>query len=336
MENGVRSQRRAERIGQRLYFSLAFVFAAGVFWAVPASAERVRVATPAKSLTFLNYYVGEKFGSYKAEGLDVSLEVITPKVGISGLMSGEIDYTTAIGSTMRAAATGLPLKATMFSMDRVVLFMLAKPEFKRIEDLKGRKNIVAVTDIAATPAFAAIAMARAHGVDPDKDLIFVSVGTVQTALAALQSGSADAAILSLPFNFKAEEMGFRNMGNAADYVQTPFAGVGASDAKIRSNPSQVKRMIRATLKSIQYTKDPANRERVAGLIMDEFALDQRSADRALTETIKALNSTGLMPDGTVKAEIDELRKRLKIKGEVVVGKLVDYTLLREVLAETKR
>lgn len=326
---------RQKAVGQ-LYVSLAIFLGTCVLWAVSASAERVRVAMPAKSLTFLNFYVGEKFGAYKSEGLEVSLEQITPRVGISGMLSGEVDYITAIGSTMRATATGVPVKALMFTMDRVLLFMLAKPEFKSIKDLKGRKNIVAVTDIAATPAFAAIAMARAHGVDPAKELIIVSVGTVSVALAALQSGSADVAILSIPFNFKAEELGFRNLGSAVDYMQTPFAGVGATEAKIQSNPGQVKRMLRATLKGLQQTKDPANRERVIDLIMKEFNMDGKTAARALDQSMKALSDTGIMPDHALKAEIEELQKRLKLKGEVPVGKLVDYILLKEVLDEMKR
>jgi ABC-type nitrate/sulfonate/bicarbonate transport system substrate-binding protein len=224
----------------------------------------------------------------------------------------------------------------MFTMDRVLLFMLAKPEFKAIKDLKGRTNIVAVTDTAATPAFAAIAMARAHGVDPAKELVLVSVGTVQTALAALQSGSADAAILSLPFNFKAEELGFRNLGSAVDYMQTPFAGVAATESKIKSNPNQVKRMLRATFKSVQQTKDPANKERVINLITKEFNMDAKTAARSLDETVKALSDTGVMTDDSIKAELEEMEKRLKSKTQVPVSRIVDYTLLKEALAEIKR
>lgn len=324
------------RTRTRKFLRQAVLVWAGFLLASPALAERVRVAMPAKSLTFLNYYVGEKYGLYKAEGLDVSLEEITPKIGIAGLLSGELDYITAIGTAMRAAATGVPVKALMFSMDRVVLFMLAKPEFKSIENLKGRKSIVAVTDIAATPAYAAIAMARAHGVNPDKELIFVSMGTVPNALAALQGGSVDVAVLSIPFNFKAEELGFRNLGSAVDYMRTPFAGVGTTDAKIKSNPAQVKRMIRATLKTLEFTNDPANRDKVIDFIGSEFKLDRKSATGALRESAKAFSENGIMPDDAVKAEIEELRQRLKIQGAISVSQLVDYTLLKEVLAEVKR
>jgi hypothetical protein len=65
-------------------------------------------------------------------------------------------------------------------------------------------------------------------------------------------------MLSIPFNFKAEELGFRSLGSAVDYLQTPFARLAAAVAKIRTNPGQVKPMIRATLKGMEFSKDPAN------------------------------------------------------------------------------
>jgi ABC-type nitrate/sulfonate/bicarbonate transport system substrate-binding protein len=143
-------------------------------------------------------------------------------------------------------------------------------------------------------------------------------------------------MLSIPFNFKAEELGFRNLGSAVDYLQTPFAGVGAADAKLKTNPAQVKRMIRATLKGIEFTKDPANQERVTGLLMDEFKLDRKTAALSLREIIKVFTRDGTIPEDAVKAEIREIREQAKLKGEIPVTQLVDYRLLEEVLAETKR
>ena len=180
-------------------------------------------------------------------------------------------------------------------------------------------------------------MARAHGVNPDKDLTFISTGDVANSLAALQSGTADVAMLSIPFNFRAEELGFRNLGNAVDYLQSPFAGLGATDAKMKSNPAQVKRMIRATLKGMEFTRDPANQEKVAGLLMDEFKLDRKNR-----WTLAARDHQGLhqrmarTSEDAVKVEIKEIREQAKIKAEIPVSQLVDYKLLEEVLAEMKR
>src|SRR2546422_1290662 len=315
--------------------TLAAFFWIGFSGMGEAVAQKVRVAMPAKSMTFLNFYVGDKFGVYKAEGLEVSLEVIKTEVGVAGMVAGEIDYTSAIGSAMRAAATGMPIKATMFTMDRVLIYMFARPTIKSIEELKGGKT-VATTGLLATPTYAAKVMARAHGLNLDKDLIFIAMGDVATSLAALQSGAADVAMLSIPFNFKAEELGFRNLGSAVDYLQTPFAGVGAADAKLKSNPSQVKRMIRATLKGMEFTRDPANQERVIGLLMDEFKLDRKTAALSLREIIKVFTRDGTIPEDAVKAEIKEIREQAKIKNEIPVSQVLDYKLLEEVLAEGKR
>jgi len=329
------AKRRTEGLVLRCGVILAVFFGIGFFGMSEAVAEKIRVAMPAKSMTFLNFYVGDKFGVYKAEGLDVSLEVIKTEVGVAGMVAGDIDYTSAIGSAMRAAASGVPIKATMFSMDRVLIYMFAKPTIKSIEELKGGKT-VATTGLVATPTYAAKIMARAHGLNSDKDLIFIATGDVANALAALQSGAADVAMLSIPFNFKAEELGFRNLGSAVDYVQTPFAGVGAAEAKIKANPTQVKRMIRATLKGIEFTKDPVNQEKVTGLLMDEFKLDRKTAALSLREIIKVFTKDGRIPEDAVRAEIKEIREQAKLKGEIPVSQLVDYRLLEEVLTETKR
>ena len=335
MKMATQTMRMNRTLVLRQGLSLIAFLLMGFSWIGVATAQKARVAMPAKSMTFLNFYVGDKFGLYKAEGLDLSLEVIKTEVGVAGMVAGEIDYTTAIGSAMRAAATGVPIKAAMFSMDRVIIYMLAKPTIKSIEELKGGKT-VATTGLVATPTYAARVMARAHGLNPDKDLIFIATGDAATSLTALQSGSVDVAMLSVPFNFKAEELGFRNLGNAVDYLRTPFAGLGASDAKLKSNPGQVKRMIRATLKGMEYTKEPANQERVIGLLVDEFKLDRNTAARALQEIVKAFTRDGTMPEDAVKAEIKEIREQAKLKTEIPVSQVLDYKLLLEVLAEMKR
>jgi ABC-type nitrate/sulfonate/bicarbonate transport system substrate-binding protein len=322
------------RVAPRL-LALAVVFLLAEAWIAQAMAQRVRVAMPAKSMTFLNFYVGDKFGIYKAEGLDLSLEVIKTDVGVAGMIAGEVDYTSAIGSAMRAAATGIPMKATMFTLDRVLVYMFAKPTIKSIEELKGGK-VVATTGLLATPTYAAKVMARAHGINPDKELTFIATGDVATSLAALQGGVADVAMLSVPFNFRAEELGFRNLGSAVDFLQTPFAGLGATDAKMKNNPGQVKRMIRATLKSMEFTKDPTNQEKVAGLLIDEFKLDRKTAGLSLRDIIKAFTRDGTTPEDAIIIEIKEIREQAKIKAEVPVSQLVNYRLLEEVLAEMKR
>ncbi|MBI4523410.1 MAG: ABC transporter substrate-binding protein [Deltaproteobacteria bacterium] len=298
-------------------------------------AEKIRVVMPSKSMTYLNFYIGERFGIYKAEGLEVAFEVMKPDIGVAAMVAGEIDYMTGIGSILRAAIAGAPVKAAMFTMDRVIFFMMAKPEIRSIQDLKGGTT-VAVSGVVATDAHGARTMAKAHGLNPDKDLVLMAIGDAGARLAALQGGSIAVAMLSIPFNFKAEEMGFRNLGGTAEYMRTPFAGVGASNIKLRSNASQVKRMLRATLKGMEYTRDPANLQRVIAYAMEQFRLDRKTAELSYREIIKAFTKDGTSPDEAVKAEIEFLSAQTKPKGRLSLNQLVDYTLLKEVMPDLRR
>jgi len=119
-------------------------------------------------------------------------------------------------------------------------------------------------------------------------------------------------------------------------MRTPFAGVGASDTMLRSNPGQVKRMIRATLKGMDYTREPRNLERVIAYMMEDFKLDRKTAELSYREIVKAFTRDGTSSDDGVMAEIEFIRTQAKIKGQVPISQLVDYTLLKEVLSDLKR
>jgi NitT/TauT family transport system substrate-binding protein len=315
-------------------FVTAIVLTLGILLgAATAWAESVRVAMPSKSLTFLNYYLADRFGLFKNEGLEVSLPVGKADVQLAAVVTGEMEYIAAAGTVLRGAA-GLPVKALMFTLDKPIFHMMARPEIKRIQDLKGKA--VAVTAIAATDAVGARAMAKAAGMNAEQDLTIIAAGSTANAFAALQGGAAAAALLSIPFNFKAEELGYRSLGNVADYVRTVLAGLGTSDARIKSNPAQVKRMIRATLRGMDFARDPANPDKVIPFIMEDFQLDRKTAEASLREIVKNFSKEGTTADEAVRGDIDFIREQNKLKTAIPLGQVVDYGILKEVLAEMKR
>ena len=123
-----------------------------------ARAEPIRVAMPSKSLTFLNFYLADKFALFKNEGLEVSFPVGKADVQLTGVITGEMEYIAAAGTVLRGAAAGLPVKALMFALDKPIFYLMARAETKRIQDLKGKA--VAVTAIAAVVAMVRSARAR--------------------------------------------------------------------------------------------------------------------------------------------------------------------------------
>ena len=244
---------------------------------------------PPRSMTFLNFYLADKFGLFKNEGLEVSFPVGKADVQLASVVSGEMEYIAAGGTVLRGAATGLPVKALMFTLDKPIFHVMARPEIKRIQDLKGKA--VAVTGVAATDAVGARVMAKASGLNPDQDLVFIASGSTANALAALHGGSAAAALLSIPFNFKAEELGYRSLGNVADYLHTVLAGLGTSDVRIKSNPAQVKRAIRATLRGMDFARDPANQEKIIPLSWRTFRSSAKPRKHRCVRLSKATPKT---------------------------------------------
>jgi len=298
------------------------------------SAEPIRVAMPSKSLTFLNYYLAGKFGLFKAEGLEGTFPVGKADVQLAAVVSGEMESSRRAEPFYAAPRRDYQLKALMFTVDKPIFHLMTRPELKRIQDLKGKA--IAVTAIAATDAIGARAMAKASGLNPDQDLVYVASGNTANALAALQGGAVAAALLSIPFNFKAEELGYRSLGNVADYLHAVLAGLGTSDARIKSNPAQVKRVIRATLRGMDFARDSANQEKIIPFIMEDFQLDRKIADASLREIVKSYPKDGMTTDDAVRADIDIVREQAKIKAPIPINHVLDYSLLKEVLAEMKK
>lgn len=299
-----------------------------------AFGEPIRIAMPSKSLTFLNYYLADRFGLFKNEGLEATFPVGKADVQLTAVVTGEMEYIAAVGTVLRGAATGLPVKAVMFALDKPIFFMMVKAETRRIQDLKGKA--VAVTALAATDALSARAMAKAAGMNPDQDLVFLSAGNTANALAALQAGSAAAAMLSIPFNLKAEELGYRSLGNAADFLRTALSGLGTSDVRIKANPAQVKRTIRASLRGMDFARDPANQDKIIPYIIEDFQLDRKTAEASLREIVKHYSKDGTTSDDAIRADIELVREQNKIKVTIPTAQVVDYGLLKEVLAELRK
>ena len=317
------------------WLAIVFVVLLGPLVSADSSyAEPVRIAMPSKSLTFLNYYLADKFGFFKNEGLEVSLPVGKADVQLAAVVSGDMEYIAAGGTVLRGATTGLPVKVVMVTFDKPLFHLMARRETKRIQDLKGKA--VAVTAIAATDAVGARIMAKAAGLNPDQDLTMIGTGSTANAFAMLQGGGAAAAMLSIPFNFKAEESGYHSLGNLADHLRAVLAALGTSEARIKSNPAQVKRVIRAALRGMEFARDPANQDKIIPFIMEDFQLDRKTADASLREIVKAFPAEGVTSDDAIRVDIELMREQAKIKAPVPTNQTLDYTLLKEVLAEIKR
>jgi NitT/TauT family transport system substrate-binding protein len=224
-----------------------------IFLALPAQAEVIKIAIPSTTQAVLAFTVARDKGYYRAEGLDVELILMSAPNASRALLSGDVAVATVGGAGLPPVLRGSPFKFLFTTYNRAMFWLYAKPELRDIKSLKGQR--VGVSGIGSGPDSLLREMLRQHGLDPNRDVAVLSLGVMPTIFAGLQSGIVDAAMLSPPVTFKAEEAGFRELVAfpKQDLVE-PQGSILVRDALLQSNPAQLERFIRGTYKGFLYIK----------------------------------------------------------------------------------
>jgi len=296
--------------------------------AAPASTAakdqvKVKLAVPTKSLLFLPFYLGQDKGMFAGQGVDLDLQVLAANNAIAAVLNGDIDFTAAGGSAMRAAVQGSPVKAILISIGKPTLFIYGKPSIQSVSQLKG-KNI-AVTSVAGSVAGMTKEILTANGIDPEKDVKLVGTQTTETDWTALKGGSVDAAVLDPPYDALAANGGFRLIASASEFVKGTQAQLATSTKLLQGNPDKVKRMLRGTLASIGYTLD--HEQGSIDFIAKTWSMSPEDAKVTYHTISQGLLRNGMAAPEALKGEIGANATQADL------DKVTDFSLLRQVDAE---
>ncbi|MGZ8442701.1 MAG: ABC transporter substrate-binding protein [Candidatus Binatia bacterium] len=133
------------------YHSVGLLFALALCASQNASAaDRFYISIPGPTLSYAHLYYGQERGFFAQEGLDLQVLVVRGVIGLSSLMSGEIDVTCHAGSGLAAALRGLPIKIVNVTHDRPVHDLIVHPSIVTPGDLKGKA--IAVGSLEGTAA----------------------------------------------------------------------------------------------------------------------------------------------------------------------------------------
>lgn len=296
--------------------------------------ETVRIATPGKLIDFAALYAGAHLGIYRQEGLDPQFIVMRSGIILQALAAGEIDYTTLLASSVRAAVAGLPIRVIMGLILKQTFFLLSQPEIRDVKQLKGKR--IAVSNFgSSTDKSARMALEHA-GLDPNRDAIILAMGDTGLRFAALQARSIDAAVLSPPYNFSAQRQGFNNLIWLGDLLgESPSNGLATTTKKLKEQPDQVYRMLRATVRSMIYTREHSRE--VLPIMMKEFrGWDGESISQALDFIVKGMSRDGTFSESVLHDAVNEEKARLNIKKEIPLSQVADLEPLRRVVREISK
>jgi len=294
-----------------------------------AQGERVRIAYASRSTAFLTMYVAKDLGFYAREGLETELIQMAPNLAVVALSSGEVDYIELVGSTVRAAVKGLPMRALSVSITAPFFVLVAKPSIKSVPELKGK--IVGITSFAGTNYHVTRLILKHYGLTAQKDVSLLAVGDEATLYQALTAGRIDATAISPPWPFKAQQDGFVVLVNAPDVVELPFVGLGATISKIQHQREQAKRMIRAELAALRAIRE--QKEATLKVIRERFAMDAETALRSYELILPAFSRDGRISRTGIETLIALEKEEAKIDKAIAFTDVVDPTLLEEVNRE---
>ena len=289
-------------------------------------AERIAIATPSRGLFEFPVVVAMRKGFFKSEGLDVDKIQMQPAIGVKALISGDVDYLLAWGSALRAAVTGVPIKAVVGLASRPLHVLIARPEIKTPKDLKGK--VIGVDSVAGTVDYLSRVAVRHFGFEPEKDVKIIVTGESPTRLAALRAGSIDATPIDVAFAVKAEDEGFRRLVYLGDLIELPLSGIAVTDQKLQTQREQVKRVVRASVRGSRFMKQ--NRAETIQMLSDYLKITPAQSARAYDASINSFTDDGMISDKGVLLDVQLTKERLKLTKDIPLSQLVDWSLVKEI------
>ena len=298
-------------------------------------AQEIFVAHPALTFGDIPYYIAREKNFYRDEGFQVKDLYIRGGVTASqALQAGSVHFTLALGTGVRAALSGMTIKAIMVYCDKPYHFLYARPDLgvRGAADLKGKR--IAVTGVGSTTYYATRKVVERFGLDADRDVRILSVGDIWPTLAG---GSVETGLIRPPFTNMAEKMGMVRLGYVGDAIQMPMSGLVTSERLIQQQPDLVRRFIRGTFKGLKFFLEKQNETESIAALNRVTKMEPEVAKKTYHFYYSIMTRDGVPSE---RALIDdfELSRLMLPKAEIqnvtrqqAEQKMYDFRLLREII-----
>ena len=208
--------------------------------------QKFTVAWSAVSALNAPFWVMNGGGFWKQEGLDIQLVYIASSPTVArATLAGEIVLSGANSQVIVDVGLGGGDLVAMGAITNVVAFyVMAAPEIKSVNDLKGK--VVGVTRFGASTDFGMRMLLSNYGLEAAKDVPFIQIGGMPELAAALSKKTVFAAPMSQPMVHLAQQAGMRMIANLAQ-EEIPFMHIGLTTSRkwIKDYRSQAKAFVRA-------------------------------------------------------------------------------------------
>ncbi len=296
---------------------------------------KLRISSATKTFGYGPLWVASQKGFFERHGLDVELVVIRASdVGIQALAGGSLEIAgSASDAPIAAIEKGLDLVIVGGIINGLSQSIMAAKKFKTYADLRGAT--FGAISLTSGVTFALRQVLKAKGLEYPRDYKLLVIGGTPQTYAALLSGQIDAAALSLPVNYAAEEHGFNEIGRFVDVIPNyQLAALSTKRSWAEKNRPVLVRVMKAMAETMHWLY--RNKEAGADLLAKEMKLKPEHARRGWD----FYTSTHTWdPNGDINLEGLQIVSQIyweqtQSKGPVPKpAKYVDQSYLREALNE---
>lgn len=239
---------------------------------------KLRVSSATKTLGYGPLWVASKMGFFERQGLDVELVVIRASdVGIQALAGGSLEIAgSASDAPIAAVEKGLDLVIVGGIINGLTQSIMAAKKFKTYADLRGAT--FGAISLTSGVTFALRQVLKVKGLEYPRDYKLLVIGGTPQTYAALTTGQIDAAALSLPVNYAAEEQGFNEIGRFVDVIPNyQLAALSAKRSWAEKNRPVLVRVMKAMAQTMRWMHQ--NKDAAADFLAKEMRLKPEHARR---------------------------------------------------------
>jgi len=308
-------------------FAFAFLFL-GSSPALP-QLKKIRFSTTSIAITELQFRIANLKGFYREEGLELETLLIRGSVGMQALIGGSVDYASAAGSIIAAGVRGLPVRLVLIVNSKPQFDLVSQPEIKSVQQLKGK--VIGISSRGGAVDLLTQLILTHHGVTPNKDATLIVIGTPEELATALRTGRIAACLLTPPRQLILYREGFSKLAYSGDYLATyPSGGIGATEEKIRTNPSEILAFVRASLRGLQYYTE--HRAESVDYIGKYLGIkDPSLAEEVYDLHLNRLGGFSYLDDAWMRGAIDFTKKSLNVTKEVPPSQVFDFSFVEKAL-----
>jgi ABC-type nitrate/sulfonate/bicarbonate transport system substrate-binding protein len=282
----------------------------------------LHIALANHSVSMTAIYVAKHLGIFEKYGYDARVLVLEPRAALAALLTGDLHFYTAIGSTGRAALRGVPVRVGLVALNRSDFMLVAAKEISTIEQLRGK--VIGGYVAQGTVNVVLTELLRRKGLRPE-DYKTINAGTARAA--ALASGNVPAVLVNSVETIRLVKQGFHVLARASDELEIPQTGLGFSVATLQSQRDFLRPAAQAVLEAIRLIA--AEKDKTSTVLMKQLALSQDEASYVYDAIHEGWALDGKPTPGAMKLEFELDQWDIGLKELPRAEQIYDFSLLDE-------